>query len=188
MWQGRSGLSRQRVLRGYLVAAYALRIAGVPFTECCFVIGVSPKRARQYMKASYCQGDTRRTRWSGQRLEQVAKAYADHTIEVRRICEVYRITQASLYKLAQLHGWRGRPMGPRPKALASRNLSGPTLAYYKRLRAGGLSIEDALAAVQRGAEPIHSADTAPQTSAPPVVTHGRARSNLPHTDATARTP
>lgn len=159
MWEGRTGLGRDRVLKGHVAAVHALTLCGVPFTECCLIAGVSPGRMKQYVRQDWWKRPTRRGRWSGVKLERLAAAYADHAIGVRQIVRDHGVTQGTLYKLAQRYRWPLRPKGRKAKAVALRDLSPGRQAYYDRLRASGVSGPEALLGAQRGAEPIKSTST-----------------------------
>lgn len=164
--------ARDRVLNGHVVAFYALRLAGLSVTECSQIVGTAPARLKKYILPGWWDRTYRpRTRWHGDALNALAGAYADHSLGVREIIVEHHITQASLYKLAQKHRWPRRPMGPKIHAAAVRRLSSGRLAYYKKLRASGVPLAEALLATSRGAQPIHSAGDDPNV--PASAAHSR---------------
>jgi len=157
MWRGATGFDRTRVLKGHVGAVHALRLCGVPFTECARIVGISPERMKDYVAEDWVGARQRRGRWYGAERRALAAAYADHSISVRQIVAQFKVSQAALYKVAQKYGWPLRPKGRKAQTVAVRNLTSGKRAYYKALRANGLSLQEALAAAHRGAEPVLSA-------------------------------
>lgn len=104
-----------RLTNGHRAALCGLLLAGQPFIQCCKIIGVSPKRMRTYLPKDWAHHrNPARTKWTGLRLAALARDYRAHSLSVRTIIARHHVTQGTLYKLAQTHGWPTRRKGRRP--------------------------------------------------------------------------
>lgn len=129
---------RQRICKGQVLAVIALTLAFQPFTEACKLWGIGPKRMVEYLPRYWTSTRTPRSKWFGDRLLALERAYCDRKMPVQKIIKDFEITQGMLYKLAVKHRWPSRPLGRRIDPTSTRSMAPARRRYYDKLRHGGM--------------------------------------------------
>jgi len=157
------------VLKGQVLSVIALTLAFQPFTEACKIWGIGPARMRKYLPEDWTSTRTPRSRWFGDRLIAVERAYCDWSVPLRKIIKDFGISQGQLYKLAAKYQWPSRPKGRRIEPRSTRSMSPERRRYYEKLRRNGMPLWAAKNAAWKAAFGNSGVRPIPQDAAPPVA-------------------
>jgi hypothetical protein len=120
------------VTNGQRAAICGLVIAGVPIAMACKIVRAPYVSALSLLPPRWHKRrPSGPTRWKGNELEQVKKAYQDASKPVREIAAWHGVSRRAIHLLASKHGWRRRQLG-RPKIGVE--MSPEQRRLYKKIR------------------------------------------------------